>query len=82
MKAFWLLALLLTLLCIHSSSLGNRMPSSPPQLMGVKQIKVELGMVDSGIGFRQKDLLELAKEMVKTKLPFLKISNKSLQKYI
>ena len=77
MKAFWLLALLLTLLCIHSSSLGNRMPSSPPQLMGVKQIKVELGMVDSGIGFRQKDLLELIKEMVKTKLPFLKISNKS-----
>jgi hypothetical protein len=53
------------------------MPSSPPQLMGVKQIKVELGMVDSGIGFRQKDLLELIKEMVKTELPFLKISNKS-----
>jgi hypothetical protein len=45
--------------------------------MGVKQIKVELGMVDPGIGFRQKDLLELTKRMVKTKLPFLKISNKS-----
>lgn len=77
MKAFWLLAFLSTLLCIHSSSLGNRLPSLPPQLMGVKQIKVELGMVDSGIGFRQKDLLEITKEMLKTKLPFLKISNKS-----
>jgi len=77
MKAFWLLVLLLTLLCVHSSSLGNRLPSLPPQLMGVKQIKVELAVVDSGIGFRQRDLLELTKEMVKTKLPFLKISNKS-----
>ena len=76
-KTFWLLALLSTLLCIHSSSLGNRLPSLPPQLIGVKQIKVELGMVAPGIGFRQEDLLELTKKMVNTKLPFLKISNKS-----
>jgi hypothetical protein len=44
--------------------------------MGVKQIKVELGMVDSGIGFRQGDLLELTKEIVKTKLPFRRSENR------
>jgi len=66
----------LTLLCIHSSSLGNRLSFLPPQLMGVKQIKVELGMVDSGIGFRQGDLLELTKEIVKTKLPFRRSENR------